>query len=70
MGEGDGMVRSQSYDREKAQPSINHLILSVVLCMKSSFRAGNLKQSMGAGIPKNRVRIGLLYRPARLHRLA
>jgi hypothetical protein len=29
--------------------------------------AGNVKQSVGA---RNRVGIGLLYRPARLHRLA
>jgi hypothetical protein len=34
---------------------------------RQKFRAGIFKQSMGA---RNREGIGLLYRPARLHRLA
>jgi hypothetical protein len=62
-----GGLGAKSYECEKTWPSINHSILSAVLCLKSSFRAGMFKQSMGT---RNRVRIGLLYRPARLHRLA
>jgi hypothetical protein len=38
-----------------------------VPCLHTQYRAGIFKQSMGA---RNRVGIGLSYRPARLHRLA
>jgi hypothetical protein len=48
--------------RGKLFPSRNPTQLQI-----EQIRAGSFKQSMGA---RNRVGIGLSYRPARLHRLA
>jgi hypothetical protein len=42
-------------------------LAGVILSRQILHRAGIFKQSMGA---RNRVDIGLSYRPARLHRLA
>ncbi len=55
---------AKSYCREKAWPSIHYPLLSLLYVPTHATCAGIFKQSMAA---RNRIGIGLLYRPARLH---
>jgi hypothetical protein len=70
-GEG-GWGGAKSYEGEKVWSSINHSMLSAgpayrAVLSEAENSAGILEQSMGA---RNRVGIGLSYRPAWLHVLA
>ena len=73
MSPGTGPQRGAAYDPEaslRTETSVGKIqkpeeLLSLLFIFK--YRDGIFKQSMGA---RNRVEIGLSYRPAGLHRLA
>jgi hypothetical protein len=55
------------YKPEQLTNEVKYRLLNIENMKGADYRAGIFKQSLGA---RNRVGIGLLYRPARLHRLA